>query len=110
MTQPQKRPSIKIDSTNSTTQGHDATNKQQHVRPANKGTMLDVLKFNSKQTKTDALTRANTAHTWDQNTKRKSCETEPHLIQCSKNEHTMSIQGATEGRKLRASSLTGMKS
>ena len=97
----QKRPSTGNDSTNSTRQGHNTTNKQQRVRPANlnEGTMLDFLKPNSKQTKNDAPTRTNTAQKGTRNTKRKSCETEPDLVQCSKNEQTTSIQGATEKRQ-----------
>ena len=76
----QKRPSTGNDSTNSTRQGHNTTKKQQPVRPANEATMLDFLKPNSKQTKNDAPTRTNTAHTGTRNTKRKSCETEPDLV------------------------------
>ncbi len=92
MNQCQERPSIKSDSTGSTKQECNATKKQQHARPANKGTMLDFLKPNSNKTEDNAPTRANTARTWAHTT-RKSCETEPHLAQCSKNKQTMHVQG-----------------
>ena len=59
--------------------------KQQHTRPANKGTALDYLKPGSNKTEVEPAAMAtsmNTVHTCADHTRQKSYETEPHLTQC----------------------------
>ena len=87
----QEKLSIEHNNANSAKQKHNASQKHQHARPVNKGTMLDFLKPRSNKTQSDA----NTAHTCAQTTKRRSYETEPHLTQCSKDEQTGSTQTVT---------------
>ena len=101
------RTSIKNDSISSIKQDDDATQKQQHTRPANKGTMLDFLKPSSNKTKVKPAfmaTTMNTVHTCTDNTKQKSCENEPHLTQCSNKQQTINAQEVT-GRRRKAEGI-----
>ena len=72
------RSSIKNDSISSTKQDHDVTQKQQHTRPANKGTMLDFLKPGSNKTKVKPMaTSMNSSYTRQTSQGRKAVKLSP---------------------------------